>query len=366
MIGRRERFVLKAEHLRRARGTAAVALAGFGIFGLLVAVGVLRFDGGLAPPPELLRPFAVVLAVLLLVLGAGLRIRLRPRHFVSVDVEAGTATFVVGGAVKRQVPIDQIGPLRHAVEKRRVSVGEADQIVTYHVARSEPFPELRFFESEDELATRRALESRARAWRVPYVKPTGERRSAEELGAPLFQRLESNEAVTKSLPQRPGSHLEVAWKDGGYEISTSYRPSIDRTKLLLALGAPPVLVGWFLREPILDAFRPGTPAPLRVLAAVLAGASFVPGLLFAGRAWRRSGRPPVIRISPEGVRFRGSTLPLWSIEEVDRVPGSVARLVSDDRVLEIDADFCEPSEYEWLRHEIRRLVVEVGTRSPAS
>ncbi len=132
----------------------------------------------------------------------------------------------------------------------------------------------------------------------------------------------------------------------------------------MTLVVPPVLVGWIFRDMLLDALRPETPTPLRLIAAAVAVISFVPGLAVAARAWRRSSSPPLIRISAEGVRFRGTTLPIRSIEEIERVPRGASRLVSDERIVTIDADFCEPSEYEWLHHEVRRLVVEAGLRSP--
>ncbi len=360
----RERFLLKEEERRRAWGSAALFFAGLGCFVSLVGFGVFRLGDYGPAPPELLRPFAAFAVVVLLLLGAGLWTRLRPRHFVAVDAAAGNATFVRNGAVRRQVPLSDVGPLRHSVQKRRVPSGKSYRMATFHVARSEPFPELLLCESEDELATRRAIEAHAKAWGLPYVKPTGESRSPEDLDAPAFQRMAADESVTTPLPRPPDSKLEVAWKDGGYEISTSYRPATDRTRLLLTLLVPPVLVGWLLRELLLDAFRPGTPTLLRLFAAAVVVLSLVPGLWLAGKTWRRSSRPPVIRVSAEGVRFRGATLTLRSIEEVERVPGGVARLVSDERIVEIDSDFCEPSAREWLHHELRRLVVEVGQRSP--
>ncbi len=203
-------------------------LAGIGFAAAFVAAAIFRLGDHGPVPPELLRPFAGFVGLLLLVLGAGLWTRLRPRHFVAVDTAAGTAAFVRGGTVHRQVALPDVGPLRHTVQNRQVGSGKSRRNAVFHVGRSEPFPELLICESEDELATRRSLESHARAWKVPYVKPTGERRSPEELDVPLFQRIGSDEAVTTPLPRRPDSKLEVAWKDGGHEISTSYRPATDR------------------------------------------------------------------------------------------------------------------------------------------
>ncbi len=197
-----------------------------------------------APPGVLLRLLAVVGVPALALVGAWLYVRLRPRHFVEVDADTGTATFVEDGAVARQVPVGEIGPLEHVVEQRRVSSGKSHRIVTYHVGRSRPLPELRFFESEQEMETRGALEARSKAWKVPYVKPSGEVRRPEDLDVPLFQRLGSDESATTSLVPRPDSQLNVAWRDDGYEITTSYRPKPDRIKLAAAFGIP--LLGLFL------------------------------------------------------------------------------------------------------------------------
>jgi hypothetical protein len=366
MNRQRERFLLEEEGRRRVWVSPALFLAGAGLLAAIVVVVVWRLGDFGPPPPGLLRPFAVLVLLLLLVLGAGLHTKLRPRHFISVDAAAGTATFVRSGVVERQVPVSEVGPLRHIVEERRVPSGKTHRLATFHVARSEPFQELLLLESEDELKTRRALETRAKAWRVPYVKPSGEVRNPEDLDVPLFQRLGSDEAATTALPQRPDSKLVVAWKEGGYEITTSYRPVFDRKKIAVGLVVPPAVVGWLLRDALRTAFRegPGTPFFWAVAGALIL--SFVPGLYVAARVWSRLHRPPSIRVSADGVRFRGHSLPLRSIEEIERLRGAACRLVSDDRLVEIDENFCDPSEHEWLHHELRRLVIEAGQRSPQS
>lgn len=347
-----------------------LTLAGLGF--LLAGGAVLAwtawvlFGGGEPPPRELLRPFAFIVLLLVLVLAAGLALKLRPRHYLAVDDVSGTATFIRGGAAARAVPLAELGPLEHVVEKRRVPSGKTWRLATFHVARSAPFPELVLLDSEEELATRRALEVHAKAWRVPYRKPSGEMRNPEDLDVPFFQRMGNDAEAREPLPQPPDSKLTVAWKDEGYEISTSYRPKVDRVRLAVTLAGPPVLFVFVFREPLLDVFRSSTPAFLRLAAAALFVLSFAPGLTLAAKAWRRATRPPAIRVSAKGIRFRGRSLPLAAIEEVERVSGGTCRFVSDDRIVEIDADFCEPTEVDWLQREVRRLVVEVGQRSPVA
>ncbi len=361
----RERFLLKEEERRRTGAGCALALAFVGLFVVIAAVVAWRLNDSGPPPGELVRVVGTLVAIPLVLLGVGLFLRLRPRNFVSVDADAGTATFVRGGAAVVELPLAEIGPLEHVVERRRVKSGKSHRIAVFHVARSGAFHELRLFESEKELETRRALEARAKAWRLPYVKPSGEVRNPEELDVPLFQRLGSDEAARATLPQRPGSSLAVAWREGGYEVTTSYRPPLDRATLIATFVVPPVILGWAFGRRLLDAFREGPSTPFLWGAVGAVVLSFVPGLVVAGKAWRRVRFPPSIRVSADGVRFRGRRLPLRSIEEVERVAGGAARLVSDERLLVIDADFCEPSEHEWLQHELRRLVIEVGQQSPA-
>jgi hypothetical protein len=290
-------------------------------------------------------------------------VRLAPRNFVSVDAASGTVT-IARGRKRRELPLAEIGPLRHALEERRVKTGKSWTTVVFHVARSEPHPEIRIFESEDELETRRALEKRAKAWHLPYVKPTGEKRAPEELDLPVFQRLAADTAVTTALPQKEDSNLAVAWKDDGHEIRTSYRPPVDRKRILLLTIGPPLLLAFLFREPLWELVREETPAPLRVLVGLFVLLAFLPGALAAAKSWLRRSRPPVLRITAEGVRYRGKTLPLRSIEDVERIPRAVCRFVSDRRIVEVEGDFCDPSEREWLHHEIRRLVIEAGRRSP--
>jgi len=300
-----------------------------------------------------------------LLLAAGLRVRLAPRHYASVDAASGTVT-LARGRQRQELPLAGIGPLRHALEERRVKRGNSWTTVVFHVARSEPHPQVRIFESEDELATRKSLETHAKAWNLPYVKPSGETRTPEELDLPVFQRLAADAAVTTALPQKERSSLTVEWRNDGYEVRTSYRPPVDRTRILLLTIGPLLLAAFFFREPLRDLVREGTPVLLRVLAGSVVLLLVLPGAIAAARSWLRRSRPPVLRIAADGVKFRGKTLPLRSIEEVERVPGAVCRLVSDARIVEVEGDFCAPFEREWLHHEIRRLVVEVGQRAPVA
>lgn len=367
---------MQEEERRRARGSGAVGCAGLGfLFATAIAV-VWRLNDSGPPPPELLRPWLWFVAVLLLFLAAGLFVRLRPRHFVAIDVPAGTATIVRGRAEPRHVPLGEAGPLRHTVEERQVRSGKTWRNAFFHVVRACGLDGLLVHESEDELEARRAAESRSRAWGSPYVLPSGETRTPEELDVPLFQRLGGDEQAIAPLPPAAGSALSVAWREEGYEISTSYRPKVDTAKLALQLLPPLAVAGYaFWRLPpgfLTGAFagEGGDPVADAVLTAlnVLVPAVFllilVPGLRTAWRAWRRAVRPPTIRVSAAGVRYRGQTVPLPAVEEIERARGAACRVVSDERLLVIDADFCNPSEYEWLSHELRRLVIEAGQRSP--
>jgi hypothetical protein len=116
---------------------------------------------------------------------------------------------------------------------------------------------------------------------------------------------------------------------------------------------------------LIDLFDPEQPALYRGFLAFLVVWVFSVGPYEAVTRWLRIHRPPVVRVSPAGFEFRGKTIPLRSIEDVARAPGAVCRVVSDERIIEVEGDFCEPSERDWLRHEIRRLVIEFGARPPA-
>lgn len=337
-----------------------------GVVGLVVvALAVVTWFFSTAreagpPPPDLFRELALPVGVPLALLGVGLYPWLRPKHFVEIDAGAGTAKFVERGVVTRQIPLVQIVPLEHAIEQRHVRYGKTASIATFHVARSRPVPEIRFFESENEMETRRALEARAKAWNVPYVKPSGKVRSQEDLDVPLVQRLRKDEGARPPLLQRPDSKLTVAWKDDGYEITTSYWPKTDRFTLVAMFAIPVLLLWWFLRNVLRGWIAEGFGTPYPWLAGAVVLLALLPGAFVGAKAWLRSNRPPSIRVSSTGVRFRGRSLPLGTIEEIEREGGGAPRLVSDARLVQIDADFCEVSEYDWLLDEIRRLVVEVS------
>ncbi len=113
----------------------------------------------------------------------------------------------------------------------------------------------------------------------------------------------------------------------------------------------------------IDLLDPDTPAFFRILTVLLVLMLSTPGPYAVVERWLRIHRPPVIRISAAGFQFRGKTIPLQSIEDVARAPGAVCRVVSDERIVEVEGDFCEPSERVWLRDEIRRLLIEFGTRA---
>lgn len=122
----------------------------------------------------------------------------------------------------------------------------------------------------------------------------------------------------------------------------------------------PVVVLAIRFDFFIDLIHPDTPAFDRLIVVLLVLFLFAGGLYEVVKSWLRTHRPPVIRISTAGFQYRGKTIPLRSIEDVARAPRAVCRVVSDARIVEVERDFCEPSEREWLRHEIRRLVIEAG------
>ena len=91
--------------------------------------------------------------------------------------------------------------------------------------------------------------------------------------------------------------------------------------------------------------------------------ALIPGPYAVVESRLRIHQLPVIRISAAGFQFRGKAIPLRSIEDVTRAPRAVCRVVSDERIVEVEGDFCEPSEHDWRRHEIRRPLIEFGTRA---
>jgi len=361
MSSSRERFPLREEERRRARAGAACLFAGIAAAALVVSFVAIRLTVGGPVLREFLRLTLPAAVPILLVLGVGLYVRLRPRHYVEVDPARGMVTVFRGGEVQRRVSLSGIGPLRHSREERLLENGREGVIRTFHVARSGPLRELCLHASEDEAATRRVLEAYAKAWNVPYETATRETRSPEELDVPMHERLANDEVARTPLPQRAGSSLTVTWIGSGYEITTSYAPPVNRQMLLLFLVPFGVLAAKFYI--FIDLFDPEAPALFRLGLALVVLLMFSLGPYAVVKRWLRIHRPDVIRISAAGFQFRGKTIPLQSIEDVARAPRAVCRVVSDDRIIEVEGDFCEPSERDWLRQEIRRLVIEFGTRA---
>ena len=357
--GPRERFPLREEERRRACAGSACLIAGIGAAVLAAAYVSVRLTAAGPVLPEYLRLILPAAVPILLVFGAGLFVRLRPRHFVEVDPLRGMVTVFRNGEVQRRVPLSGIGPLRHSREERVVKRGKEDVTVTLHVARSSSLRELCLHASEDEAATRRVLESRAKAWNLPYLTATRETRSPEELDVPIHERLADDAAARTPLPPKAGSRLAVTWTGSGFEITTAYAPPFSWKKLLPLFLLPFGLVAAKFYV-FVDLFDTEQPAIYRLFLALVALLMFSTAPLIAWKRWLRIHRPPVIRISAAGFEFRGRTIPLRSIEDVARAPGAVCRVVSDERIVEVEGDFCEPSERDWLRHEIRRLVIELA------
>lgn len=359
MSSSRVRFPLREEERRRARVGTACLFAGIGAAALVVSFVAIRLTVGGPVLREFLRLTLPVAVPILLVLGGGLFVRLRPRHYVEVDPARGMVTVFRDGEVRRRVPLSGIGPLRHSLEERLVTRRKQTATATFHVARSGPLRELCLHASEDEAATRRVLETYAKAWKLPYETATRVTRNPEELDVPMHERLANDEAARTPLPQRAGSRLAVHWNGSGYEITTSYAPPVGRTSLLTLVMLPLV----FIR--LIDVLDPEKPAFARLGHGLIGFGLFcgaVSGPSVAVIRRLRIHRPPVIRISAAGFQFRGKTIPLRSIEDVARAPDAVCRVVSDERIVEVEGDFCEYSERDWLRHEIRRLMIEFGTR----
>jgi hypothetical protein len=362
MRSSRKRFPLREEERRRAWADGACLFAGTGLGALVVAFVAVRLTAG-AVLPDFLRVTLPASVPILLVLGAGLWVRFRPRHYVAVDAARGMVTVFRDGEARRRLPLSGIGPLRQSREDRLVRRGKQDVTVTFHVARSVPLRELCVHASEDEAATRRVLEACAKAWNLPCESASRETRTPEELDLPVHDRLASDEAARTSLPQKAGSSLTVTWTGSGYDITTSWVPPFNRRKILwMSLAPLGILAAHFYL--FVDLLDPELPALYRGFLAVLVVGALSVGPYEAVRRWLRIHRPPVIRISPAGFEFRGKTIPLGAIEDVARAPGAVCRVVSDERIVEVEGDFCEPSERDWLRHEIRRLVIEFGAHAP--
>lgn len=358
MHSSRDRFLSREEEFRRECANAALIFAGIGAVTLVAMYAMSRLTGDGSILHDFVRVFfPAAAAILVVLLGVGLFLRARPRHYVEVDRALGMVTVIREGEVARSVPLSAIGPLRHSIEERDTGKGRT---ATYHVARSGAIRELLIHASKSESAARHALETYAKAWNLPYVTATRETRNPEELDVPIHERLKDDEAARTHLPQRAGSRLTVTWTGGGYEIATAYAPPLDRKAILWAVLVPPASLAGLI-WPVVDLFDPETPALFRVFIAILWLFVLSLGPIAAARRWRRIRRPPVIRISADGFQFRGNSIPLRSIEDVARAPGAVCNVVSDERIVTVEGDFCEPSERDWLRNEIRRLVIELAS-----
>jgi len=338
---------------RGRRGCGWVFLLGGG----LVAGGMIF---GMVIQPFVTVPGIVVLILLLGAVALGIRLVLRPSDYVEVDLDARTYVHVRDHERRPSRPLDALGTIVVSQRTRTVRTKNGRKTVVEYAVHPEGKVDLDFRVVDSPGKARVVLETLARRWKLPSAAWGGDVRQPDQLDMPLHERLRDSEKHRSEAPLNPGWSLRVEPLSPGYAIVSSHR---DWSAVFASsiFGIPLVIaIVFFWRGELWSAiFRPGERDPLALVIGSIV-AVFV--LAFVGwllKLLRDTLVPGTIRITPDGVSYRGRTMRFEEIEEV--IGGSSIEIVGDRRLLKLAPTFCAAEAVPSLCHEVERMIVEVGS-----
>lgn len=293
------------------------------------------------------------------VVALGLRFVFQPSDFVEVDLDARTYVHIRDHTRRDRRPLDDLAPLVVSERRRTVRTKNGTRTVTEYAVHPEGRADLDFRVVKDRGEARLILEALARRWQLPSVAWGGELRQAGELDLPLYERLRRAGGAVGGAGIRPEWNLRVEPLSPGYAIVSThrdYRQLIPYAILLVPAGFAALI---FTRSGFLREFLGGgerDPVSLLLGAGLLV---LLLGLLVrVAAAVRDTFLPGTIRVTPEGVSYRGWSMPFEAIEEVI---GAVSiEFVGDRRVLRVAPTFCPPEAVPALCEELERMIVELA------
>ncbi len=306
----------------------------------------------------------VFLLVLLGVVALGVRLAFKPSDYIDVDLDARTFVHVREHERRGERPLDSIGTLVVSQRTRTVRTKNGTRTVTEYAVHPEGRTDLDFRVVSKPGAARVSLESLARRWQLPSVAWGGDVRQPDQLDIPLHERLRSSEEHRRPMELRPEWNLRVETLSPGYAIVSSHRAWNSLTGAAIGLVVLVIAGVTMARNGIFTSILEAAEASL---PDMVFGSLFVIAML-AFAVWsllqlRDVFLPGTIRITPEGVSYRGRRMRFAEIEEV--ISELSIAFVGDRRLLTVPPTFCPLEALPTLRHELERMIVELGGREPS-
>lgn len=304
----------------------------------------------------------IFIVVLLGVVAFGIRFVLEPNDYVDVDLEARTFVHVRDHQRRDELPLDSLGTLVVSQRLRTVRTKRGARTVTEYAVHPEGRADLDFQIVERPSEARVILERLARRWKLPSRTWGGEVRQPGELDTPLHERLRASADHRDHAPLQPEWNLRVDLLSPGYAIVSSHhdwRPLLSVAITMISL----VFVGLIVFRSTLVAGILGASYGARfdriaeAVFALIALTFVVRGAMLL----RETLVPGTLRITPDGVEYRGSRMRFEEIEEV--MAAATIELVGDRRLFRLPTTFCPPEAVPWLRDELERMIVEMGNAS---
>ena len=288
----------------------------------------------------------------------GLRLILIRDDAVEVDLDKRTYVLTRDGRPSAARALDELGPLVTYARGRNGRRGNE------YAVKSSAVSDLAFFVAGTPEKARRQMEDLARRWRLSCQSIDGTVRAAQDLDKPLHERLRGS-APEEPASLRPEWNLRIDELRPGYALvstNRSFAPFAEGASifvgLLGALGLGSVVA---LPSTVRDTVRERGDEFGKVLLG-LAGVVLVVVVFQIGRALRDALLPGALRVTPDGVSYRGRRL---AFDEIEEVTSSVPlEILGDRRKLRLSASFCPAEARGAAVAEIQRLILAVAPHAP--
>lgn len=284
------------------------------------------------------------------------------RHPVAIDFDLDARRFTImrNGSKSASGALDAFGPL--SVNRgSHVEHHIFPHTVIHYVVSAALHPNIDLFVASTASRARRKMDRLGRVWRLPCRSFGGPVRSANVLGMPLHERMQNDAAAIVAIPLWPEWRVRIEPLAPGYALISRHRSwePLWRSAialvvvLFLLLVESRDLMVLMIRERDREMFTHylwySSPIVLFFVWRIVLGA-------------RDSLFPGTVRITERGVSYRGRSVGFHAIEEV--TADLAIEVVGDRRILSLATSFCPKDALGAVSHELQRLIIEVGARSP--